>query len=332
MIDVVSFGLGPIGMGIATNLLDREDIVIVGGIDSSPQIAGKDLGTLLSRAPMGIEITSEPARALNNRRGGVVIHATSSRLASIVDQLETITDSGWNVLSTCEELVCPSAADPALALSIDGMAIRAGVTVIGAGVNPGFLMDSLPLALSALCLRVDSVKVRRIVDTNQRRPQLQAKVGVGLTRVQFDQRVATGGIGHVGLKQSAYLIADRLGWAVTEYEENLEAVIAAEETGTPMGSVSAGNVLGQRQVANLHSGDRERVVLELEMFAGARTEDRILIDGDPSIIQTIPGGINGDAATVALLSNLVRPVREARPGLLTMADILALSCGAGLRG
>lgn len=328
---VVSFGLGPIGMGIAAGVLDRDDLELLGAIDAREELVGRDLGQLLSREPIGISVAAGPTEVFGAGGKGVVIHATSSRLAAVIDQLEAVIGAGWNILSTCEELTYPAVADPQLARSIDDMAIRARVTVLAAGVNPGFLMDSLPLLLTGLCQRVDSIRVRRTVDTNQRRPQLQAKVGVGLSSDEFGRRAAVGDIGHVGLKQSAWLIANRLGWVASEYEERLAPVIATQETATPMGPVPTGDVLGQHQVATIRSSDQRRLSLELAMFSGAPAEDRIEIDGDPPIVQVISGGVNGDVATTALLCNLVRPVMESRPGLLTMVDILPLACSADYR-
>jgi 4-hydroxy-tetrahydrodipicolinate reductase len=323
---VVSFGLGPIGLGIAESLLDREDVEMIGAIDASDSLAGKDLGHCLSREATGTVIVQDPAIVLNGGEGGVVVHATSSRLADILPQLETIVGFGWNVLSTCEELTYPAVADPALAAALDRMASKAGVTVLGAGVNPGFLMDALPLFLSAVCLRVDSILVRRVVDTNQRRPQLQEKVGVGMTADEFAFRAESDQLGHVGLRQSAYLIATRLGWRNPEYAEHLVPVIALEDTETHLGPVRAGAVLGQQQSATLRADQRHRLRLELDMYAGAEGEDRIEIYGAPSISYVVPGGVNGDVATVALMTNLVRVLDEARPGLLTMSDVVPLAC------
>jgi 4-hydroxy-tetrahydrodipicolinate reductase len=233
---------------------------------------------------------------------------------------------GWNVLSTSEELTHAHAADSTLSLHVDQLASHMGVTVLGAGVNPGFLMDVLPLLLTGLCLRVDSIYVRRVVDTNARRPQLQAKVGVGMTKEDFETQAKAGRLGHVGLRQSAYLIAETLGWTNLRYVESLAPVVAVEETITPIAAVRAGEAVGQRQLATVHVDGEERVRLELEMYAGAEAGDEIQINGEPSIHQAISGGVNGDIATAAVISNLVEAVDDARPGLITMAELLPMAC------
>jgi hypothetical protein len=326
---VVSVGLGAIGIAIANALLNKSSIELIAAVDASDALAGRSMTDAVPNAPANITISSDLSHVLGSEDKGVVVQATASRLEDIAPQLETIIGHGWNVISTSEELTNAGATNAGLALRLDQLAAANGVTVLGAGVNPGFLMDVLPLLLTGLCLRVDSVSVRRIVDTNRRRSQLQNKVGVGMKRADFDAAAAAGRLGHVGLRQSAYLIAETLGWSDLRYTETLAPVIALEATTTPIAAVAAGDAVGQRQLATLHAGDQERVRLELEMYAGADAEDRIEINGEPSIHQVIAGGVNGDVATAAMISNLVGAVERARPGLATMADLLPLACTPG---
>jgi 4-hydroxy-tetrahydrodipicolinate reductase len=326
---VAVFGLGPIGCGIARALLERGQADVVAAIDSDERLIGRDLGEVLGQPAVGVSVAGSAPEALDPSAPGVVVQATSSRLTTVMAQISEITARGWSVVSTCEELVYAPAADPALAGELHRLASDSGVTVVGTGVNPGFVMDVLPLVLTGACLRVDAVTIRRTVDTNQRRPQLQRKVGVTMTSDEFERRVSAGGLGHVGLKQSVYLIADRLGWSELEYAERLEPILADTTVETPIGVVGAGDVLGQHQVATLRSSEQLRISLMLDMYAGAKAEDRIEIVGEPPLTQVIAGGVNGDIATIAIVANLVPVVESAAPGLWTMADLLPLRCATG---
>ena len=331
MTRVVSLGLGAIGIAIASVVVNKSDVELIAAVDASDALAGRSLAELVPNAPADITISPDLSSVLDTAEKGVVVQATGSRLVDIAPQLETIIGHGWNVLSTSEELTHARAADSSLAQHLNQLASEMGVTVLGAGVNPGFLMDVLPLVLTGVCLRVDSITVRRIVDTNARRPQLQKKVGVGMTRAAFEADARAGRLGHVGLRQSAYLIADTLGWTNLRYSESLAPVIAEHAMATPIADVPSGDAIGQRQLATLEADGVERVRLELEMYAGADAEDRIQIKGDPSIDQVVAGGVNGDIATAAVISNLVQAVGNARPGLITMADLLPLACASAAR-
>jgi 4-hydroxy-tetrahydrodipicolinate reductase len=324
--NVVSLGLGPIGLAIANAVLQKEKIALVGAVDSNQALAGRPLSEMTSTADDDLIVEAGLDALLGRTSGtGVVVQATASRVEAILPQLETIFAHGWNVVSTSEELANPELANPELASRIDQLAREADATVLGAGINPGFLMDVLPLVLTGICLDVESVAVRRVVDTNLRRIQLQEKVGVGLQQEEFEERAASGNLGHVGLRQSAYLIANKLGWEVEEYTEKLSPVLADHDSESPIATIHPGEALGQHQVGSVWSSGRERVRLELEMYAGAAAEDRIEIVGLPPIQQVIPGGVNGDLGTAAIISNLVPLVADAKPGLLTIADILPVA-------
>ena len=324
-IPVVCYGLGPVGVRIARCLADRKGVDIIAAIDVAPDKVGTDFGELIERPGFDFAITTDlPEPPASDR--GVVVHATASRLASTKEQFLSIIDAGWNVVSTCEELTFPAATSPDIAEDVDRRARAAGVSVLGSGINPGFLMDTLVVLLSAVCTQVDAVEVRRVVDTNQRRVPLQQKAGVGKSEKEFRELAKVSGIGHVGLRQSAHLVARQLGWVVDDYKELLQPVLADEDTMSGLGLVPAGKVLGQRQVAELYSGGRAVVRYDLQMSVGASPLDSISIEGSPTIQQTIQGGINGDSGTEAMIANLVPVIAAARPGLLTMTEILPLAC------
>ena len=63
--------------------------------------------------------------------------------------------------------------------------------MLSTGVNPGFVMDALPIMLTVACERIDSVKVKRIQDARTRRLPFQQKIGAGLSREQFQREMAT---------------------------------------------------------------------------------------------------------------------------------------------
>src|SRR5262245_21454864 len=199
---VICFGLGPIGLGIARLAQARPGIQIVGVIDVDPQKVGRDLGELLGVVPTGVIVSADAAATIDATRPEVALHATSSTLASVTSQLLLLAEAGVNVVSTCEELAHPWTAQPQLAAELDGAARRAGVTLLGTGVNPGYAMDALPLLLTAPCAVVRAVRVLRVVDAGRRRGPLQRKVGAGLTVEQFTAGVRAGTIRHVGLPES----------------------------------------------------------------------------------------------------------------------------------
>jgi 2,4-diaminopentanoate dehydrogenase len=318
---VVCYGLGPIGLGIARLALSRPGVEIVGAIDVDPQKVGRDLGELLGGAAIGAAISADAVATLKAAQPAVALHATSSALASVAPQLLQIAEAGVNVVSTCEELAYPWTAQPQLAAELDAAARRAGVTLLGTGVNPGYAMDALPLMLTAPCAAVRAVRVLRVVDAGRRRGPLQRKVGAGLTVEQFSDGVRAGTIRHVGLPESLHMLATSLGWQLDRSTDLIEPVIADQPITTEFVTVEPGQVAGVRQVARGFVGEREAISLELRMYVGAPDpQDRVEIDGEPPVRMTVAGGLHGDIATAAIVVNAIPSAVRAGAGLASMAD------------
>src|SRR5204862_4880459 len=110
--------------------------------------------------------------------------------------------------TTTEEAAYGSRANRSIAKRLDAAARKAKVAVLGTGVNPGFAMDALPIALTAVCERVDRLIVHRVQDARIRRLPFQQKIGAGLTTEQFQRKVDDGSVRHVGLTESIAMIAD----------------------------------------------------------------------------------------------------------------------------
>jgi 4-hydroxy-tetrahydrodipicolinate reductase len=230
----------------------------------------------------------------------------------MLPQIEEAIGAGLHIVSTCEELAYPELHHAPLARQIDRMAKEKGVAVLGTGVNPGLVMDRLVLAVASACVRVDSVRVTRVVDAAKRRGPLRAKVGAGLTREEFAAGVSAKKLGHVGLSESAAIIALGLGLPIHEITETIKPVIAQKD----FDGIPAGGVLGLHQVALVQAGDEPKVVLDLKMAVGAPDPaDRIDIEGDPPLHLVAAGGFHGDRSTIGTVVNAVPFIVTATPGL-----------------
>ena len=319
MIRVIHYGLGPIGVGVAKLVAARKDMQIVGAIDIDPNKIGKDFGSLLGDGRMlGVAISSDTASVLNKNNADIVVLTTSSSLKKIMGQIKQIVEAGLPVISTCEELSYPPANNAELVTELDALAKKNGVAIYGTGVNPGYIMDALPLMLTAPCATVTRVRVERVVDAGKRRLPLQQKVGAGITRDEFQKRVVDGSVRHVGLRESATMIAQSLGWTLEGYEEQIDPMIADSAVTTPFLTVQAGQVAGVHQVGRGFVGGRELVTLDIAMYVGApNSHDTVQIEGNPSVTVTVEGGLHGDIATAAIVVNSIPRVVGAQPGLLT---------------
>ncbi|MBU1939758.1 dihydrodipicolinate reductase [Candidatus Micrarchaeota archaeon] len=326
-IKAVFYGLGPIGQEAAKIALKR-GVIPAGAIDIDPAKKGNSVSELLGSESGAEVIISDDAKAILAASGAnVALHCTSSKLADVKEQLLGCVEAGINVISTTEELSYPYHLNAEIAKEIDEAAKKHGVTVLGTGINPGFLMDSMVVKVLGVCEDVKSVKVGRVVDAGGRREPLQRKVGAGMDVEEFKRRVEAGTLGHAGSRESVAMIADALGWKMDRIEQSIEPMVAERDLKTQFLEVKKGRATGIKQIGRGFRNGEEVITLDLRMYVGAEEpHDTIKIDGNPKIENTFKGGVHGDVATVAVAVNAIPAVIAAQPGLLTMKDLAHFSC------
>jgi 4-hydroxy-tetrahydrodipicolinate reductase len=324
----VQFGCGPIGCAVAKLALQRTDIKLVGAVDIDKEKVGRDLGELIGLdKKLGIRITDDVDRLFAKKKVDVVFHQTSSSLKTVAPQLTKLLKFGVNIVSTTEELAYPYHSHPQLAAGVDRVAKANGVTVLGTGVNPGFLMDNWVLFMTAVCQEVKRVKAIRIQDASSRRLPFQKKIGAGWTPEEFQKLVDNGTLRHVGITESISMIAAGLGWKLDDITETIEPVIAKKRVKSQYITVESGQAAGVRQLGHGLRGKEEIITLEFEASLGApESYDAIYISGTPNMEVVIKGGTHGDIATAAITVNSARRVVEAPPGLITMKDLPIVIC------
>jgi hypothetical protein len=324
-IKVIIYGCGVMGQKITEALLNKKSFSIVGALDIAPELVGKNLGAILDK-PRNLEINidDDSHRLLAASDAQAVILTTTSRLKDVYPQIVQCVKAGFNVVSTCEELSFPWKRESELAQEINQLARKHGVTVVGTGINPGFLMDTLPLVLTAPCLDVKSLKVIRMIDSSKRRIPFQKKIGTGLSLEAFQERIDSKVItGHVGLLESVNMIAAGLGWNLDQAVElPPEPVVAERAIDTALGKVMPGNVIGLISVAHGIKESNKLITLEFYAHAGVEEEyDEVIIHGVPDIHQKIIGGVHGDIGTVAVTINTIPRAVASEAGLIIMKDL-----------
>lgn len=310
-------GLGPIGQEIARVLARRRWAEIVAAVDVDPKLEGLPLAEVaeLDRE-VGVEVTASLDVDCD-----LVAHATVSDLEAATHQIVPLLEAGQSVVSTCEELAFP--LDDRLARRLDEAGREGSSTALGTGINPGFLLDALPAALTVSSQSVDHVTATRIVNASERRGPLQEKVGAGLDVEEWRRRQAEGEIRHVGLPESARLLAAAVGWTGLDFsDEVIEPVTASRPVTTDFVDVEEGQAAGVRQLITGSRDGREVLRLELAMYVGAEEPgDAVKIRGVPPVDMKIRGGVHGDRATAAVVANMIPRTVTADPGLVTMAEL-----------
>jgi 4-hydroxy-tetrahydrodipicolinate reductase len=301
----------------------RKGLAIVGAVDIDPAKAGRDLGEVCGVGRrLRVKVTDDITRTIKATKPDVAVLCTSSSLRKVWPEFEAVLKLKVPIVSTTEELAYPVRSNAAVARKIDALAKRARVAVLGTGVNPGFVMDALPIALTAVCERVDAIEVDRVQDARIRRLPFQQKIGAGMTREQFIERVRAGSVRHVGLAESITMIGDALGWRLDRVTDEIHPKLAADRVTSEFMTVEAGQVCGLVQDGIGYRKGEPLIKLHMEAYLGApESYDAVRIAGNPPLAMRIAGGVHGDIATASIAVNSIPKVVDADPGLRTMRDM-----------
>ncbi|MEO6035597.1 MAG: dihydrodipicolinate reductase [Verrucomicrobiota bacterium] len=322
-IKIAQFGLGPIGIETLKLAATKPWAEIVGGIDIDPAKIGRSLSQITGiKGLESTRIHSSFDELLRDVKPDAVLHTSVSRMKQAFPQLEPIVRAGVNVVSSCEELLFPQLKEPALARQLDELCRKHQARVLGTGVNPGYVMDTLAVCLTGVCRNVERIEIERVVNASLRRLPLQKKIGSGLEPDEFRKLFRENKMGHVGLVESLALVAHCLNWKIGEIKETCEPMIAASDIKTEFLEVKKGLTCGIHHRAEAATNGQINLTLDLKMYLEAENpRDAVKIFGDPPIDAVLQGGVHGDRATVAALVNAVPTLLKANPGLLLMTDI-----------
>lgn len=335
-IRVAMWGFGAMGSGMVKLMLEKEGLEVVGVIDRRPEIVGQDIGDVLKLGKKtGIKVCANPEEILDKNKVDVCLHAIHSFTRHVFDSLKLILEKGINVITIAEEMACPQAQEPELAKQLDEMARKNGVTILGTGINPGFVLDQLIINLSGACLNVKKIEASRINDLSPFGKTVMETQGVGTTPEVFAAGIKDGSIvGHIGFPESIRMISDAIGLDVDKIEETREPIISNTHRETPVVKVEPGMVAGCRHIGIGYRKGEEviRLIHPQQIHPGVEnvdTGDYIKIDGDPCINMSIKPEIPGGKGTMAAAVNMIPIVFKASSGLKRMSDLPIPACLMG---
>ena len=301
---VAFYGAGQVSTNASEILRRRPDVEVLG--------------------PFGRDRRDEALRS----GADVVVIATTSFLADVADDVRDAVDSGSNVITTAEEAAYPWANDAAAADRLDALARSRGVTILGAGLNPGFAFDALVITACGVVPEVESLLVERVVDVSGFGETVLRRIGVGHSPDSFEEGRRAGTVtGHIGFPQSMEVVAGRLGVTIDRIDRELEPIFSDSELQASSLVVREGETAGFRQrYAAVSDG---RVWFEARFTAhvappvlGEEPRDSMTIRGPYGNVNlAVTPGLNPQSGSASIVANSVRRLVEARPGWTTVADL-----------
>ena len=290
-IKIIIYGVGAMGSQMVRLLQRKPHVRVVGAIDWDKNKIGRDLGELTGLGiNLGVKVSYPPQKILGQIKADLVLQATTAFLDEAYDQILLVLAQRMNVVTICQELFFPLAKNRARAARLDRKAKEMGVRLTAVGINPGFIMDIVPILCSVPCWEVDSLFVRRVVDFSPYGPDEMRHIGANLTSREFLRGVAKGAIGHIGLLETAAMVAHCLGLGIDELRQTKEPLIARKERRSPYIKISPGRVCGFKQ--NVVGLRKREKILDFQMVGivspdpkedGVRMGDYARINGVPCV-------------------------------------------------
>jgi len=329
-VKIVIWGFGAMGSGMAKMILKKQGFDIVGICDLYDGIVGKSMFDVLNienNQDHDVIISNNIDQILIEKKPDLVLLATDSFTKGAYPKIKKIVEYGINVISTAEEMAYPLANQPELAKEMDMLAKKNNVTVLGTGVNPGMMMDLLAVCISGVMDEVDDMEISRINSLSPFGKTVMEEQGVGLSVEEFNRRLEAGDMaGHVGFKESVYMIAHALGLEVSQFEQSMKPIITDIDRKSPYGFAAKGDVCGVEMSAKA-TLDNGKIIhmyhpqqIEPEMV-GVSTGDYIKIKGKPPINLSNSPEVEGGIGTIAICVNMIPHVLNSNPGLKTMIDL-----------
>ncbi len=327
-IKIAIWGFGAMGQGMAEMLLLKKGVDIVGVCDINPNIVGKTVEDILkNNYKCKTLIEDDIDSMLNSTKPDLVLLCTDSFVSGSYNKIEKIIKKKINCITTAEEMAYPLESHKEMAKALDDLAKENGVTILGTGINPGFIMDLMVVALSGAMVDVEKIKVERINSLSPFGPTVMEEQGVGDSLERFHERIKNNQLdGHVGFRQSVDMIFKGLGLSPSKFEQQMEPILTTVERKTKYATAKKGTLAGINMTAQGYLEDK----LFLEMHhpqqiepeaEGIQTGDYINLTGKPNIQMSITPEIDGGLGTIAVSVNMIPHVLNAKAGLKTMLDL-----------
>tara|TARA_R110002072_G_scaffold59218_1_gene150870 strand:- start:1672 stop:2748 length:1077 start_codon:yes stop_codon:yes gene_type:complete len=351
---VVVWGTGNVGRPAIRAVLSHADLKLVGVVVASAAKVGRDAGEIAGVGPVGVLATDDAASLIALKPDAVVYTATADiRPAEAMADLMACLEAGINVVSTAfYSFLHPGSAPADTLAPLQAACDSSGASLFVSGIDPGWVMDWLPVVASGAVSGIREIRVREVFNyALYDQPQVVREViGFGTPMDELPMMLHDFAIEMVWAPM-VRLVGEALGKPVDDIEIHVERLPLERTIEVPgMGTFEAGTQGAFRfEVVGKHRGHPLYVLehvtrIDDECAPGwpyppeGRGCHQVLISGDPDLHLTVhgedhhePGAAGGGNASAAnWVVNALPSVCAAAPGVVTVFDLPRISGAAQL--
>jgi hypothetical protein len=352
---VVVWGTGNVGRPAIRAVLSHRELELVGVIVSNKKKVGLDAGEIAGVSRTGVLATDDWRSVLDADPDAVVYTATAdTRPVEAMGDLLACLEAGINVVSCGLYFFLHPASSPADAMKpVAEACAKSGASLFVSGIDPGWVMDMLPVILSGAVSGIREIRTREIFNyALYDQPQVVREViGFGGSMDALPLMLHDFAIEMVWAPMIR-LVAEGLGKPVEKLEVKVERLPLERTIDVPgMGVFEAGTQGAFRfEVLGYHGGHPlyalehvTRIDDECAPHWPYPPEGRgchqVIIKGDPDLHVSVhahdhhePGVAGGgNASAASWVVNALPAVCKARPGIVTVLDLPRISGAEQLR-
>jgi len=340
---VILWGTGFVGTMVIKEIIEHPSFELAGLIVHSEEKVGRDAGEIAGVDPIGVIATNDVDAALGIEADAVAYFANAdTRQMEAIGDMAKALSRGYDVVNTSIfPLIHPKSAPPSFVTPIERACREGGTSFFTTGIDPGFCHDLIPMTLTGLTGRVDTIRVQEILDysTYPNPHTLFELMGFGKP-VDYDKAlmIMPGSL-TFAWGCSLHILAEGLGVKLDEIREVEERRAAERTYELEIGTVPEGTSAGLRFELQGIVGGEPRIFVEhvtrihpevAPDWPSSETGDsyRIFIEGSPSISAELAfRGAGNDPNAGGCLSTGMRAIQAipavcaAEPGLLTPFDL-----------
>jgi 2,4-diaminopentanoate dehydrogenase len=330
---VVQWATGNIGSRSLQGVIEHADLSLVGLYVYSSDKAGTDAGELAGLGPTGIVATTDIDEILGLGADCVLYMPRATDL----DEVCRLLASGLNIVTTRGEFHHPGSMDTETRDRVEAACRAGGTSIHSTGSSPGFITEAVPLVLTSIQRRLDSLVIEEFADLSMRNsPELLFDLmGYGTDPAAFDPGRWAHGAESFG--PSLRLVAEALGLPLDSVEATGEVAVARQATVIAAGRLDAGTVAAQRMRVVGRRGGRPLLTFVANWYCTTDLEPawdlgatgwRLTVAGDAPLRVDMPFdfpleemGAHSPGYTANRAVNAVAVVCEAAPGIRTSVDL-----------
>jgi hypothetical protein len=339
MLRIVQWATGTVGCHAVAAVHAHPDLELVGVLVYSDAKAGRDVGEICGIGEIGVTATKDRDEIIG-LDADCVLYMPQGEMDPMgaLDDICRLLAAGKNVVSTAVTgLIYPASMGQRVVQKLEAACAAGQSSFHGTGIEPGWAAEVLPLTMSGLFGRIDSLLVQELLDytTYDSADMLFDIMGFG-KRPDEPVPMADANLAGVTFRAPLMLLADGLGATVDDFVYDREVAVAARAFDVKAGRIEAGTVSAQRFGYSAIIGGRRALTVEhITRLGDDQAPDwptgrgwKVTVEGRPSMVLESRIATHGEdeteqgcLGTAMHAVHAIAPVCAATPGIRTFLDL-----------